>query len=566
MPDDIVLEEVTKTFPKLSIPALCNVNLKLSLQEGGRIGIVGPDGAGKSTLLRLLAGLLSPTKGSVHILGVDIEKDIKAIHDQIGYMPQKFGLYEDLTVLENLRLYADLQGVPKLLREERFSLLLSFSDLSSFQGRLAGKLSGGMKQKLGLACALIKKPKVLLLDEPTVGVDPLSRQELWQMVTNLIQEGVKVLWSTSYLDEAEQCDKVLLLHEGKVLFHGVPRELIETMRGRTFLVDGLLDKRKTLSVLSQDERVLDVSIYSEFLRLVIKKGEGPDFLQEGKILPCEPRLEDAFMEFLQKKDRVLFSVEELGEGFSKKKGVMIESKELCKSFDSFTAVKNISFQVHAGEVFGLLGPNGAGKSTTFKMLCGLLRPSTGGAYVSGMSLEKAPSIARGKVGYMAQKFSLYGSMSVLQNLRFFSGIYPIPMHLKDKAIASVIESFDLTSFLDQETDSLALGYKQRLALACALMHQPDVLFLDEPTAGVDPATRREFWGHINYFVRKGMTVMVTTHFLDEAEYCDKLGLILAGELIYLGSPSNLKASVRSAQLPSPTLEEAFLSLIREKKG
>jgi len=515
VPEEIFLEGVVKRFPKSTSPALDAKHVRL--QGRRRIGIVGPDGAGKTTLLRLLAGLLIPTEGSIRLFGIDVGQDPSAVHNLIGYMPQKFGLYEDLTVLENLRLYADLQGVTRENRTQRFAELLSFSDLTAFQERLAGDLSGGMKQKLGLSCALVKRPKVLLLDEPTVGVDPLSRKELWQMVSELLQDGVTVLWSTSYLDEAELCDETLLLHEGKILFQGSPSVLTERMKGRVFLVHNLRDKRSSLSHLVQDQRVLDVSIQSDALRLAMCLGEKPSFLQEGEVQETTPRFEDAFIDILGKKelskDQFIYEKKNI----SISDNVVIEAKALQKYFGSFCAVKEMGFQVRAGEVFGLLGPNGAGKSTTFKMLCGLLRPSSGGAFVCGVSLETAPSIARGRVGYMAQKFSLYGNMSVRQNLQFFSGIYPIAEKQKNAAMQAVITSFGLSEVLEQETSLLSLGYKQRLALACALMHQPDVLFLDEPTAGVDPLTRREFWGQINQFVRRGMTVMVTTHFLDEAE-------------------------------------------------
>ena len=559
MHEGIVVKSLTKIFPGQKKPALDSISV--SLPKGNRIGIVGPDGAGKTTLLRLIAGLLLPTKGTVHLLGVDVHKNTRKIPSLIGYMPQKFGLYEDLTVLENLSLYANLQGVAKEQRKELFAQLLSFSALESFQDRLAGNLSGGMKQKLGLSCALLKKPKVLLLDEPTVGVDPLSRRELWQMVSHLLQEEITVLWSTSYLEEAELCDETLLLHEGSVLFYGPPKMLTEKMTDRVFLVQGLLDKRVQLSILSQDERVLDVTVQSEALRLVLKQKNDMFSIEGGTIEKTPPRFEDAFIDLLRKNNahKKIPSTQEIIHT-KNDKAIVIEAKDLVKIFGTFTAVKGINFQVKPGEIFGLLGPNGAGKSTTFKMLCGLLRPSSGGAYVSGLSLEHAPCIARGKVGYMAQKFSLYGSLSVLQNLRFFAGIYPIPKEKRKEAIESVIEAFGLQSCLTQMTNALPLGYKQRLALSCALIHQPDVLFLDEPTAGVDPLTRREFWMHINSFVQKGMTVMVTTHFMDEAEYCDHIGLILAGELMHLGTPTALKNLAKSASLPSPTLEDAFLFL------
>ena len=569
--DFICLEGLTKAFIKNAPPALDTLNIKLP--KGKRIGIVGPDGAGKTTLLRLLAGLLLPSSGSINIFGVDAVKDVKTVHEFIGYMPQKFGLYEDLTVRENLNLYGELQGVDKEKKEAVFEKLLSFSSLSPFQKRLANNLSGGMKQKLGLSCALIKKPRLLLLDEPTVGVDPLSRRDLWKMVSELLEQGITVLWSTSYLDEAEMCDEVLLLHEGKSLFYGPPSEMTKRVSSRTFLAENLEEKKRNyLSKLIFDPRVVDVTVQSSSLRIVLQKEEDGIFLSKelssigGKLTLTPARFEDAFIDLLGggAKDKKPLTTEGKDKG---KQEVVIEAKDLTKCFGDFTAVSDINFQVKPGEIFGLLGPNGAGKSTTFKMLCGLLKASKGGAYVSGLSLESSSSQARGKVGYMAQKFSLYGGMTVAQNLHFFSGIYPLSREAKKKAISKMVDLFGFTPYLNCPASELPLGFKQRLALSCSLMHQPDVLFLDEPTAGVDPLTRREFWMHINSLVQSGMTVMVTTHFMDEAEYCDRIGFILDGKMMNLGTPDELKDLVRSPSLPSPTLEDAFVLLsLKAKEG
>ncbi len=566
--EGILLEDLTKIFPKQKQAALDR--LSISFPPGKRIGIVGPDGAGKTTLLRLMAGLLLPSSGKITVFGHDVLKEVRAIHEFIGYMPQKFGLYEDLTVYENLSLYSDLQGIPKEEKEKTFSRLLSFSSLEPFRERLAGNLSGGMKQKLGLSCSLMKKPRLLLLDEPTVGVDPLSRRELWKMVSDLLLEKVTIFWSTSYLDEAEACDEVLLLHEGRVLFYGPPSELTKRAEGRVFLAENLKGrKRELFSNLSLEADVVDVTVQSSSLRLVLKDDmslvEKQIQDQGGVLKKIEPRFEDVFISMLKEKNSQMFPFLKTEKKVLSLESV-IEAKDLCKSFGSFSAVSNVNFQVKPGEIFGLLGPNGAGKSTTFKMLCGLLHATTGGAYVSGLSLEKAPSEARGKVGYMAQKFSLYANMTVLQNLHFFAGIYPIPRQKKEEVVQKMIGVFGLTPYLHQSAVELPLGFKQRLALSCAVMHQPDVLFLDEPTAGVDPLTRREFWGHINSLVAGGMTVMVTTHFMDEAEYCDRIGLILNGKLMNLGTPEELKALAKSDACPNPTLEDAFIFLSEKKEG
>jgi ABC-2 type transport system ATP-binding protein len=561
--DTIRIEGLTKKFPEQEKPALNQIDVLFP--KGKRIGIVGPDGAGKTTLLRLLAGLLLPSEGKIEIFGVDAVAKAQDLHEMIGYMPQKFGLYEDLTIRENLELYASLQGVSKEDKESLFSKLLKFSSLEPFQKRLAGDLSGGMKQKLGLSCALMKKPRLLLLDEPTVGVDPVSRRDLWKMVSELLNEGITVLWSTSYLDEAEMCDEALLLYEGRVLFYGPPKDLSKRVSGRVFLAENLGNKKRAfLARLSVDPEIIDVTVQSKSLRLVFKEDSlkiRQEILDAGGFLEeAVPRFEDAFIDLLKSEINPKITFIESHKKEIDEEGILIEAKDLEKKFGSFTAVKNINFQVKSGEIFGLLGPNGAGKSTTFKMLCGLLRPTSGGAYVSGLSLEKAPSEARGKVGYMAQKFSLYSNMTVSQNLHFFAGIYPIPKDRKEEAIARMVEAFSLTPYLSKTTALLPLGFKQRLALACSLMHGPDVLFLDEPTAGVDPLTRREFWVQISRLVEQGMTVMVTTHFMDEAEYCDRIGLILDGKLMNLGTPDSLKELVRSKELPSPTLEDAFIAL------
>jgi ABC-2 type transport system ATP-binding protein len=563
----IKIQNLSKAFKKQPTAALDQLNVELP--AGKMIGLIGPDGAGKTTLIRILTGLLQPSEGTVHVDGFDVQKETAKIHAMIGYMPQKFGLYEDLSVIENLNLYADLQGISFQEKAQVFERLLTFSNLAPFRKRLARNLSGGMKQKLGLSCALLKKPKLLLLDEPTVGVDPISRRELWNMVFDLLHEGITVLWSTSYLDEAEKCDIILLMNEGKVLSFGPPKDLTAKLQNRTFLVKDVSEQRRSLlTELMQKPIVLDAVVQSSSIRMVLKEAIAPETLQEELQKTVErtaPRFEDAFIDILggsyKGESLIAKRMEKMEDGLTH----VIEAKNLTKRFGTFTAVDAISFSVKKGEIFGLLGPNGAGKSTTFKMLCGLLKPTQGEAYVTGLSLQQAPSEARAQVGYMAQKFSLYGNMTVLQNLKFFSGIYPVPLDKRKEVIEEMIEVFDLKAFLDSSAFELPLGFKQRLALACSLMHAPRVLFLDEPTAGVDPLTRREFWTHINGLVQKGMTIMVTTHFMDEAEYCDRIGLIEDGKLINLGTPEELKEKVKTQELPEPTLEDAFVILSQSYK-
>lgn len=556
------IKNISKVFAQNIPPALIDINGVI--QKGQIVGMAGPDGAGKTTLIRLIAGLLKPTSGIITVAGYDTMKDSAQISLMMGYMPQKFGLYEDLTVIQNLNLYADLKGVKKDKKQEEFDRMLKFTSLAPFTDRLAGALSGGMKQKLGLACALLQKPTLLLLDEPSVGVDPISRRELWKMVHDLLKEGISVVWSTAYLDEAEKCDSVLLLSEGKLLYHGSPKDLTKRVEGRTFKLKGIQgSRRKELEKALLQKNVIDGVIQGEDVRVVVKDALDPplEVLPPIRIIPTPPRFEDAFIDILGGGPGGTSVLSTITPAIEEKPEAMIQAEGLTKKFGSFTAASNITFSVKSGEVFGLLGPNGAGKSTTFKMLCGLLKPTLGNAYVMGYDLQKAPSKARQQIGYMAQKFSLYGDLSSEQNLDFFSGIY----HVKDKhrMIKEMIDIFNLKEYLDTSSATLPLGFKQRLALSCSLMHHPALLFLDEPTSGVDPITRREFWVHINALVEKGVTVMVTTHFMDEAEYCDRIALVYKSKIIHMGTPIELKALIKSAENPDPTLEDAFISLIEK---
>lgn len=563
MSDTIVeIRHLSKAFTPKGPFALDNI--EAALTQGQIIGLVGPDGAGKTTLMRLMAGLLHPTKGSISVLGKDTIEQGDLLHHLTGYMPQKFGLYEDLSVQQNLNLYAALRGVRGAEKEEIFAKLLSFTNLASFTDRLAGALSGGMKQKLGLACALMKKPSILFLDEPSVGVDPISRRELWKMIQALVEEGITVVWSTSYLDEAEYCDTVLLLNGGKLLFCGPPRELTQTVQDRVFAITDIVGNRRALlfEILRQPD-VSDGVIQGKNLRIVTKSHATLSAGGQGKVEPIAPRFEDAFIDVLGGGPGSRSLLAEKRPAIAPTQEAMVVAKGLTKRFGDFTAVSDVSFAVQQKEIFGLLGPNGAGKSTTFKMLCGLLPVTAGSILIDGVDFQKAPGENRAQIGYMAQKFSLYRSLSVLQNLRFFAGIYNLQGKEREQAIEQMVEIFDLKKYLDESAEALPLGYKQRLALACANMHHPKILFLDEPTSGVDPITRREFWNHINGLVEKGVTILITTHFLDEAEYCDRIALIYRGELIHIASPDALKELVKTEQRPNPSLEDAFVELIEE---
>ncbi|MCT7492818.1 ATP-binding cassette domain-containing protein [Aliarcobacter cryaerophilus] len=538
--------------------------INFSIFSGKITGIVGPDGAGKTTLIRMLTGLLAPTFGELKVLNYNMPNTSSDFLQQIGYMPQKFGLYEDLTVYENLKLYSDLQNIEN--SNSRIDELLTFTSLKKFQDRLAGKLSGGMKQKLGLACALIKKPKLLLLDEPGVGVDPISRIELWEIVQKLLEDDIAVIWSTSYLDEAQNCDEVILLNEGNCLYQGTPQNLKENMKDRVFLISGIfLQKRETLTKILEQDEILDAVLVGSKIRINLKKNTtlSKEFIyklgENVKIEAIEPIFEDCFVDILNIKTKAHSQLVENMKNIEKSSLKLIEAKSLTKKFGNFVATDNIDFEIGNGEIFGFLGQNGAGKSTTFKMLCGLLTPTFGTAKVLGEDLYKSNSNIKNSIGYMAQKFSLYGNLKIKDNLDFFSGIYGLKNKKREEKIEEMIEIFDFKNYLHLNANSLPLGIKQRLSLACSVMHEPKVLFLDEPTSGVDPITRKEFWTHINGMVKKGVSIMVTTHFMDEAEYCDKIMLIYKGKNIASGTPDELKALVG----PNASMQDAFITLVKK---
>jgi ABC-2 type transport system ATP-binding protein len=544
-----------------AVAALGGVSAQLP--RGLILGLVGPDGAGKTTLIRLLAGLMEPTAGTIEVLGRSPLAEGGQTQAEVGYMPQRFGLYEDLSVLDNLNLYANLRALDREARERRFAELLEFTALAPFTDRLAGKLSGGMKQKLGLACALLGSPKLLLLDEPGVGVDPLSRRELWRMVSELVESGVTVLWSTAYLEEAERCSRIWLLDRGKLLHDGAPAELSERMRGRVFRRRGGLGQSRQLAENElTHEGVVDAVIQGSSVRIVASPEHAKE-LAEGDYEAVEPRLEDAYVEMLggSAKGESLLAH---GWPAHDTRETLVSCKGLTKRFGTFVAADHVNFEVHAGEIYGLLGPNGAGKSTTFRMLCGLLKPTEGDASVAGVNLLHAPGRARARLGYMAQKFSLYGALSVAQNLDYFADIYGLNRARKRERVQAMVDTFALGPHMGSNAALLPLGFKQRLALACATLHAPAVLFLDEPTSGVDPLMRREFWHHINALTARGVAIVVTTHFMEEAEYCDRIGLIWSGRKIAEGSPDELKASVATPGHTEPTLEETFIALIERE--
>ena len=540
--------------------------------RGAVTGLIGPDGAGKTTLMRLVAGLLRPEAGRIEVLGLDVARDPLAVQARLGYMPQRFGLYEDLTVQENLDLYADLQGVPVPVRASRYAELLHMTGLGPFMARAAAHLSGGMKQKLGLACTLLQPPDLLLLDEPTVGVDPVSRRELWGIIDRLTREShMTVLFSTAYLDEAERCQQVLLIHEGHLLGSGPPSSFTAEMAGRSYFASASLGRRALQARLAESTGILDAVIQGSRVRVVtaeagnavstVRLAEAPDLV----LTPTPPRFEDSFVA------RLHAGVAEPPAAAAARAAVpslspdgkapVILVDHLTRRFGSFCAVDGVSFSVVRGEIFGLLGANGAGKTTTFRMLCGLLPPSEGRLRVAGFDLRSSAATARARIGYMAQKFSLYADLSVGQNLRFFGIAYGLAGARQRERTAWALDEFGLRPMADATARDLPLGFKQRLALACALMHEPEILFLDEPTSGVDPLARREFWRRINVLAESGVTVLVTTHFMEEAEYCDRLVIMANGRVLAEGTPDAIKNGARRTDRPDPTMEDAFIGVI-----
>jgi ABC-2 type transport system ATP-binding protein len=571
------LDGVHKSFRREtgeSVLALDNISF--SVGKGGLAALVGPDGAGKTTLLRLLAGLMKSDSGTVSVLGIDAAKDPQAIQSRISYMPQRFGLYEDLTVVENLDLYADLHGVTSGEKEAQYARLMKMTGLEPFQKRLAGRLSGGMKQKLGLACTLVRTPELLLLDEPTVGIDPLSRRELWEIIRKLVEEGLTVLLSSSFLDEAEACERVLVLNEGKKLAEGPPGEVSSLALGRTFVAqppEGMKARDFQARLLSEPE-IVDAVPEGGLVRLVrqVKSGQSaPGMINGVEARPTPARFEDGFMVLLQKsagtKPTHTKTRQPKEPAIGSARGdTVVEVRDLERRFGKFVAVDHVSFSVKRGEIFGLLGPNGAGKTTTFRMLCGLLPASGGTLTIAGTDVRQDRASARQHLGYVAQKFSLYGQLTVSENLDFFARAYGLGGEKKRERIAWALSQFKLEPFVLLPSAQLPGGFKQRLAMAAALLHRPEILFLDEPTSGADPFARREFWQRITALASNGVTVIVTTHFMAEAEYCDRAAILDNGKLLAQGTPAELRGHAPVEAGRTATMEDAFIAIVLEARG
>ena len=459
----IEVHNVSKRYG--SVQALDDVSL--NVEQGELFGLIGPDGAGKTTLYRILCTLLQPQSGSAAIDGYDTVKQMREIRRRVGYMPGRFSLYQDLTVEENLKFFATLFGTT--IEEGYDSIKAIYSQIERFKDRRAGALSGGMKQKLALSCALVHSPSVLLLDEPTTGVDPVSRKEFWEMLATLKQRGITIVASTPYLDEVRCCERVAFLDQGKLRGIGAPEDILDEFRD-IFNPPGLEHEKESAM---NEENVIEV-------------------------------------------------------------------EHLVKAFGTFHAVDDISFKVKKGEIFGFLGANGAGKTTAMRMLTGLSQPTSGKGRVAGFDISHDHEQIKKHIGYMSQRFSLYEDLTVSENIRLFGGIYGMSPEAIVQKTDEALNQLQFSAHRNTLVKSLPLGWKQKLAFTVSIIHDPEVVFLDEPTGGVDPATRRQFWELIYDAAQRGITVFVTTHYMDEAEYCDRISIMVDGKISAMGTPQELK--------------------------
>lgn len=529
-------------------------NLSLEVQPGELFGLVGPDGAGKSTALKILAGLMDPTSGNLKVLNARPGEARR----YIGYVAQGGALYPELSIDENLKYEAGMHGVSDKdfarLRETH----LKNMGLLQFADRIASQLSGGMKQKLALCCALVTQPKVIFLDEPTTGLDPISRRELWQALAVLGQEGVTAVVATPFLDEAERCHRVALMYDGAVHELGKPSELKKALglSRLEFSVKNDIETVKALGSLSfeQSDNIVDICPFGDRLEVLCKDlRAGKEELgialakaniQVKDVRESSPNLENVFITKLKEltnKEVRNVPFPSIREQFrSGKDAVALKAEKLNKVFGKFKAVDNVDLELKYGEIFGLLGANGAGKTTTIKMLCRLLKPTSGTVTILGDSSDHRSKNMRKRIGYMSQKFTLYDNLTVRENLEFYAGIYEIPLELRQRQIDWVIDACELDEIKDSLVRKLPLGWKQRIAFGAAVMHEPEIIFLDEPTAGVDPLARRQLWKLIRDFAANGAVVLVTTHYLDEAEFCNRMAFMATSQIVAQGSPQELR--------------------------
>ncbi len=568
--------ELVKTFGVVEkVEAVRGVSF--DVPRGEIFGLIGPDGAGKTTTFQILAGVMNATAGSARVFG----RPAREARAHTGYLTQTFSLYPDLTVMENIQYIGDLRRVSRQDAGRRAERYLRMFDMDRFTDRLAGRLSGGMKQKLALVCALVPEPQVLLLDEPTTGVDPVSRREFWDALAHLAIDGLTILVATPYLDEAERCHRVALMHAGRLQQVGTPQDVRNSL-GASRLevrVTPLGSAEDVLTRASGPGRpVIEVQRYGDRLDVLVSDPETAEplvgallrdaGLEVHDVQRDEPLLENVFVARLHELGFTSQLVRFPGVCDHRQfhGEVAIGARELTKTFGRFRAVHDVSLQVRHGEVYGLLGANGAGKTTTIKMLCGLLDPTSGVVQLAGERQGLRSPEVRQRIGYMSQKFSLYDDLPIDENLAFFAGVYGVPDHERAEKIQWVLDFAGLAGKAHQLVGSLPGGWKQRVAFGAAIMHEPRVLFLDEPTSGVDPIARRAFWRLINTLADAGTAILVTTHYLEEAEQCNRLGLMVAGELVAEGTPSAIKGAqhghllevhVTSPQAAADRLKEVF---------
>ncbi len=560
----IVLKNLSFTFPRQAVPALHAIDL--ILKEGQSWAIVGPDGAGKTTLLRLLVGVLRPTSGTGSVLGFSLQSPLPSkFFENIGYLPQKLGLYEDLSVSQQIALYGSLQNCKGKEIQPWVNELLELTQLASFPNRLTSDLSGGMRQKLALICALIHRPKLLILDEPTVGVDIKARYEIWKILEKLQSQGLTLIWSTADCEEAQKCQNVLFLNNGKIQLQSTPQECLKLVSNQIYAQPLRFTPHENWR-----QKFLQASYSLHFQSLLVnpqglrarENPEAPldsDTKNEWNLVP--ETFEDAFLSlYVKRTNRPHFTQPQGSLSLiALHDETLLSVKQISKNFGSFIAVQPLTFELQCGEILGLLGPNGCGKSTTFKMLCGLLSPTSGSVTLWGqdVSLRTARSI-HNRIGYMPQKFALYRPLTLLQNLTFFAGLYGLSSKQAQAQISEIIDLLDLRDYQEETLERLPLGLLQKVSFACALVHQPEILFLDEPTSGVDPMTRQEFWKILLEVNQSGVSIVITTHFLEEAQYCHKILLMNQGCNIALGSPLELFHNARKNHPHVHTMGELFL--------
>ncbi|MEA5503077.1 ATP-binding cassette domain-containing protein [Halotia wernerae UHCC 0503] len=547
----IQVKSLSKRYGKL----VAVKGIDFAVKPGEIFGLIGPDGAGKTTTFHILGGVMEASSGNIQILG----KPPRDARLSIGYLTQQFSLYLDLSIDENLRYSAGLREVPDKLFDQRRAKYLRLMSLEKFGDRLAGKLSGGMKQKLALCCALISQPEILLLDEPTTGVDPVSRREFWDVLAAVAAEGVTVVVATPYLDEAERCDRIALMYEGEIQQIGTLSQLRESLglhrlEVRTKQI-AAAEQALHEATHSKQTSIVDVQTFGDRLDVLVKdtaiasaavqKIFTQQQLKIDNIQTSEATLENVFVTRLRAagNDPEFISFPRVKQE-TKESGreIAIGANQLRKVFGDFQAVKGVDLEIRYGDIYGLLGANGAGKTTTIKMLCGLLEPTSGKISLAGQTQNLRSRAVRQRIGYMSQKFTLYDDLSIVQNLEFYCGVYGVPTRSRRTKIDWVLATCGLVGRENMLTGQLPGGWKQRVAFGASVMHEPEILFLDEPTSGVDPLARRQFWRFINEFARSGTAVLVTTHYLEEAEQCNRMGFMVAGEVVAQGSPTEIKAA------------------------